>query len=214
LIPLIKGAIVPHEVIMGARIENGMRRLLSMVDGLALVAGGILLGVAALGYLPPLTLDGPGLSLTFGLSDLDWQERLIWSSGSLLILVLGLLLVRMELRGMRRRPQAVVIRGPRDGREIGDGQVTVGLRGLRALVCYTAEEVEGVVEAAPILQLGRKGWKVDCQVAVAKEVSVPELSNQMKQKLGDVLEHHTGMPVERVDIAVQLGLIDGTRHLR
>jgi uncharacterized alkaline shock family protein YloU len=199
---------------MGGRLENGMRRLLSMIDGLALIVGGILLGVAVLGYLPPLTLEGPGFSLTFGLSNLDWRERLLWSSGSLLILVVGLLLLRMELRGMRRKPQAVVLKGPREGREIGDGQVTVGLRGLRALVCYTAEEVEGVVEAAPRLELGRKGWKVDCQVAVAKEVSVPEMSNAMKQKLGDVLEHHTGMPVERVDIAVQLGLIDGARHLR
>lgn len=201
---------------------RGVWRALVFLLGLVLLAGSVYVLLHAVGAAPPLYYSAPqsgplqerALVLGFNLGGQPTFIGVRWIIGSVVGALLGLGLLALALARRRGVGRQVVLRGHDQERAYGGGRLTVSMRSVRALVALEAERVEGVREAHPRLRLKRKGWQVDCDLALAPSASLPEVARTLKPRLQEALEHHTGLPVARVNIESRLGLKDAHRRIR
>lgn len=206
---------------MNETILRGAWRLATFALGAVLLLGGLYVLLHALGLIPPLYYGVPDalaadqrtVVLGVNLDREPWTASLRWGAGGLVALLLGLACLALAAARPRGEGRQVVLRGL-DTEGYGDGTLTVSMRALRALVAAEAQRVRGVREATPHVRLRRGGWHVDCQVALDPAASVPEVAHTLKPRLHKALEHHTGLPVERVDVRAQIGLRDAHRRVR
>jgi hypothetical protein len=82
------------------------------------------------------------------------------------------------------------------------------MKSLHALVAHEAERDPSVREADPVLHLKKAGWVVVCRLSVVPDASIPDVTARVKSALSDALSSHTGLPVVRTDLDVQVFSLD------
>ena len=174
------------------------RLLIILLDLLLLVAAGAVL-LTALGLtrpeqlaLPPWFVDR--LVPFTQLDPTSWS----WAVGiSVVLLLVGLLLLFLELRpGPRAAPRITL-------KQDGLGRVTVARDGVRDLVDREAGRVAGVMEVRSHVEEDRAGLRILCRLSVDPTRSVPEMTQELQERLKAVIEHHLGWPVAEVRVDAQ-----------
>ena len=199
---------------MNDLVLRALWRLAALLLAVAfIVVGGALLAHALDAVRPfGLLFGGGGLRLRLDLTDLPLRVRWVWAAIGLLLVLLGLFfawLAAARTATARERAQRVRLSGAAGTGQYRSGEVTVGMESLHALVAHRAERDPAVREAAPALRLGRKGWQLGCRLSVVPDAEIPAVVARLKPALADALERHTGLPVVRTDLDVQVFALDG-----
>ncbi|HLI26524.1 MAG TPA: alkaline shock response membrane anchor protein AmaP [Chloroflexota bacterium] len=178
---------------------NLFNRILLIVLSLALViaAGAILLITLGLAHpeqlAPPPWLAARLVPFT-QLDPTSWW----WTVGTTsLLLVLGVLLLIAECRPGPAPPRRLVLK------EDPLGRVTIAHDGVRMLVEREAAQVSGVMEVRAQIEPEPQGLAIHCRVAVDPTSSLPELAEQLQQRVKLAVEHQLGRPVARVQVDAQ-----------
>lgn len=188
-------------------------RLTATFVSLALLAFGLAVLAHALDAIGPWGLLGGGgeLALRLDLTELPLRVRWVWAGAGLGLTLLGLGFAWLALArstAERERTARVTLSGASRNGMYGSGAVTVGMESLHALVAHTAERDRAVREADPVLKLRKGGWRLACRLSVVPDASIPEVTARVKAALADTLEAHTGLPVVRTDLDVQVFSLD------
>ena len=183
------------------------RLLIILLDLLLLMAVGAVLltavGVTQPGHLAPTPWFADRLVPFTQLDPTSWS----WTVGiSLVLFLLGLLLLFLELRP-----------GPGDAPRItlkqdGLGRVTVSRDGLRELVDREAGRVAGVMEVRSQVEENPAGLRILCRLSVDPTGSVPEMTQELQERLKAVVEHHLGRPVAEVSVDAQVAPLVSDRQ--
>ena len=194
-------------------LQTLWRLVAALVAVLLVVVGGAVL-VHALAATGPIGLvfGGGGLLTRLDLTGLPMETRWVWAAAGLGLLLLGLAaawLAVARTTESRERSQRVRLGGAAGTGQYQSGEVTVGMDSLYALVAHTAERDPAVREAAPSIRLGKKGWALGCRLSVVPDAPIPEVVARLKPALAGALEGHTGLPVVRTDLDVQVFALDG-----
>ena len=188
-------------------------RLTAALVALALIVVGVGVLAHALDATGPITLLGGGgeLSARLDLTALPLRTRWVWAAAGMLLLVLGLVFVWLALArsaASRERSARVTLSGSSRNGMYGSGAVTVAMESLHALVAHAAERDPAVREADPVIRLRKRGWVLGCRLSVVPDASIPEVTARVKSALAGALEGHTGLPVVRTDLDVQVFSLD------
>ncbi len=199
---------------MNKTLVHALWRFFIALIGILFFSAGAVVILHALAFLAPLSGSGAGFQVGLDLSTQPFRVVMVWMGGALVALVLGALFILLALARTSGDGKQIVLKGLTTNGLVGSGRVTVAQRSLRALAAYTAERVVGVREASPRLRLRTDGWHIDCRVSLTPAAALPEVTAQLKAALHDTIEHHTGLPVARVNIAAQLHAIEAGRRVR
>lgn len=189
-------------------------RLTAALVALACLAVGLTTLAHALDATGPIGLrsvGGGNLLLRLDLTPLPLRVRWVWAALGLGTTVLGLgfaWLAVVRSTDARERSARVTLSGASRNGMYGSGRVTVGMESLHALVAHAAERDPAVREADPVLKLRKGGWTLRCRLSVVPDASIPDLTARVKASLADTLEAHTGLPVVRTDLDVQVFSLD------
>lgn len=199
---------------MTETVHNASLRMVTLLTGVALLLTSLALGWQSL--IASGTFSGSlyGLNLTMDSGVGTAWLRLFWGGLSISGLVVGFFFIWLAAAQTSRRGKQIVLSGNGGNEIYGGGRVTVSLGSLHAVVVRAAERIEGVREASPRLNLKSGGWHIDCLVAVTPDSAMPAVTAILKTTLKDTLEHHTGLPVERIDIAAQLNPVRDLQRVR
>ncbi|MFN3653638.1 MAG: hypothetical protein ACK47B_29005 [Armatimonadota bacterium] len=136
---------------------------------------------------------------------------LFWTAGGGIASVLaGLVLLAAEVRPPRRPRDLVLCSGP-------DGSVRLSVAGLRRLAEHVTGQVPGVMGVVAEARPEGSGVGFRCRVDVAPEASIPEVTQQIRERLDAAVRHHSGHPVAslRLDVQTHLDTAEnGRRRLR
>lgn len=199
---------------MTETLHNASLRLAALFLSFVLLIVSFALGWQVFTNQTPVALSIGGMSLSLDFYLLPLWQKAVWSSLAFVGFVLSLVLLRLALLQPRSRHKQIVLSSPGGDGVYGGGRVTVSLGSLRAILVRTAERVEGVREANPELSLKRNGWHINCSVAITPDASLPAVTGALKTRLKESIEHHTGLPVEKIDIAAQLNPIRDLQRVR
>jgi hypothetical protein len=175
------------------------RLLIILLDLLLLVAAGavllVTLGVTAPERLAPTPWFVDRLVPFTQLDSTGWN----WTVGvSLVLLLVGLLLLFFELRpGPREAPRIML-------KQDGLGRVTVARDGIRHLVDREAGQVAGVMEVRSQVEEDAAGLRILCRLSVDPTRSMPEMIQELQERLKAAVEHHLGRPVAEVRVDAQV----------
>ena len=86
----------------------------------------------------------------------------------------------------------------------GLGLITVTRSGVRKVVDRAAGQVPGVMEVRSRLQEDDRGLHVLCRVAVDPATSIPDLAQELQERVKAAVEHTIGRPVADVRIDAQV----------
>ena len=162
-------------------------RILLAVYSLFLTAFFIAIAAVMAGWPAPL----------FVLRDLFYPERpeLFWPIVSALILAGGRLFW-VSVAGSGKRPKHVVL-AERDA-----GQVTMSVSAVENLVEKLASQVDGVREVKPHLFRRQQGVGVRLKVAVSPDISIPEVSREIQNRVKEKVFEVTGLDIGLVSVYV------------
>jgi hypothetical protein len=113
----------------------------------------------------------------------------------------GLVILILEILDLipgRREPDQVVVR------QDGLGSVTVARSSVRDLVQYESATVPGVIETRQTVVEGSKDLRVYVRTTLSPEAEVPQVGQQLQEKLQLALQRHLGLPVAEVRVTTQL----------
>lgn len=183
-------------------------RLLVTLLACCTAAGGAFVLAVAGGMVGPDALEqAPALqSAVAGLQGLSGWSAAVGSGAGAAAIGLGLLLLVLELRPSKQGGQVTI-------REDRLGSVTVSLQGLRRLADHVVRELPGVEGVLSDARNTGKGVRFACRVVVAPEVSTPDLSEQIRERLGEAVRNHIGQPASltRIDVQAQVGSLQQDR---
>jgi hypothetical protein len=130
-----------------------------------------------------------------------------WAVGiSIVVFLVGLLLLFLELRpGPREEPRITL-------KQDGLGRVTVARAGVRELVDREAGRVAGVMEVRSRVEEDPAGLRILCRISVDPTGSVPEMTQELQERLKAVVEHHLGRPVADVSVDAQVAPLVSDRR--
>jgi hypothetical protein len=130
-----------------------------------------------------------------------------WAVGiSIVVFLVGLLLLFLELRpGPREEPRITL-------KQDGLGRVTVARAGVRDLVDREAGRVAGVMEVRSRVEEDPAGLRILCRISVDPTGSVPEMTQELQERLKAVVEHHLGRPVADVSVDAQVAPLVSDRR--
>ncbi len=183
------------------------RLLIILLDLLLLVAAGAVL-LVTLGVTPPEQLAPTPwfVDRLVPFTQLDptgWS----WTVGvSIVLLLVGLLLLFLELRpGPREAPRIML-------KQDGLGRVTVARDGVRHLVDGEAGRVAGVMEVRSHVEEDAAGLRILCRLSVDPTRSMPEMTQELQERLKAAVEHHLGRPVAEVRVDAQVAPLVSDRR--
>lgn len=183
------------------------RLLIILLDLLLLVAAGAVL-LVTLGVTPPEQLAPTPwfVDRLVPFTQLDptgWS----WTVGvSIVLLLVGLLLLFLELRpGPRQAPRIML-------KQDGLGRVTVARDGVRHLVDREAGRVAGVMEVRSQVEEDAAGLRILCRLSVDPTRSMPEMTQELQERLKAAVEHHLGRPVAEVRVDAQVAPLVSDRR--
>ena len=184
----------------------------ALVAAVLLVAGVTVLAHALDALAPVTVMGGDGeLALGLDLTALPLRARYLWALAGLLVAVLGLgfaWLAAARSAVSRERSSRVRLSGASRNGMYRSGEVTVGMESLHALVAHEAERDPAVREADPVLRLKKGGWDVACRLSVVPDASIPDVTARVQSAVSGALERHTGLPVVRTGLDVQVFSLD------
>ncbi len=183
------------------------RLLIILLDLLLLVAAGAVL-LTALGVTQPEQL-APTPWFVNRLVPFTQLDPTSWRrvvGVSVVLLLVGLLLLFLELRpGPREAPRMTL-------KQDGLGRVTMARDGVRELVDHEASRVAGVMEVRSRVEEDPAGLRILCRVSVDPTGSVPEMTQELQERLKGVVEHHLGRPVAEVRVDAQVAPLASDRR--
>lgn len=183
------------------------RLLIILLNLLLLVAAGAVLLTTLGGIRPEQLAPTPWfvdrLAPFTQLDPTSWS----WAVGvSIAVLLVGLLLLFLELRpGPREAPRITL-------KQDGLGRVTVARAGVRDLVDREAGRVAGVMEVRSHVEEDPAGLRILCRLSVDPTGSVPEMTQELQERLKAVVEHHLGRPVAEVSVDAQVAPLVSDRR--
>ena len=127
---------------------------------------------------------------------------------SIVLLLVGLLLLFLELRPEPRAAPRITLK------EDGLGRVTVARDGVRELADREAGRVAGVMTVRSQVEEDPTGLRILCRISVDPASSVPEMTQELQQRLKAVVEHHLGLPVAQVSVDAQVAPLVSDRRPR
>jgi hypothetical protein len=191
---------------------NTFNRLLIVLLALVLLlaAGGVLLTtlrVTQPAQLAPSPWFADRLAPFTQLDPTLWG----WTVGvSLGLIVVALILLFFELRPEPRPAARITLK------DDGFGRVTVALAGVQELVDREAGQVAGVMRARSSVTEEPNGLRIVCRISVDPASSVPEMTQELQERLKGAVQHHVGLAVTQVAIDAQVAplVTDRRRHRR
>jgi uncharacterized alkaline shock family protein YloU len=122
-----------------------------------------------------------------------------WTVGiSIGLILAALVLLFLELRPEPRPPQRITLR------EDASGRVTVSLDGIRELVDREARQVAGIERVRSQVSEEPTGLRIQCRVFVDPATSVPDMTQDLQERLKAAVQHHVGLSVTQVSIDAQV----------
>jgi hypothetical protein len=172
-------------------------RVLIIVLSLALLiaAGAVLL--TALGVLQPVQVAPLGRWFVERLIPFTELETTLWNWTvviCLALMVVAVLLLILELGARSREGRRITLKNDSSGR------VTVALDGLRELTEREAVQVTGVNRARARVAEDTNGLRIACNVSVDPAISVPDMTQELRERIKAAIEHHVGLPVKQVSV--------------
>jgi uncharacterized alkaline shock family protein YloU len=183
---------------------NLFNRVLILLLSLLVLAGAAIVLLAMLGaaqpeHLAPMPWVRDRLD---ALVQLDRAGRARTIIASVVALLLAIVLAFFELRPARRDARLTL-------KQDALGQVTVAHEVVRELVRREAGRIAGVMAVRPRLDVDSRGLRILCRVSVDATASLPELTQQLQERVKASIEHHLGRPVAEVSVDTQLApLVD------
>ena len=199
---------------MRARLITLLRTLVTLAAGAAILFVGLFMLGTGSGLVPGVLIEASGLSLDVDILTRAYDDRLRWLAWGVGITLIGCFITLVSI--VRARPAGPVTFAIQDRVDAAydDMHVTISRDSLRALVAFEANRLKGVYDIDPDVALARKGWTVRCRVSVLQDAELPVLLPALKQRLRDALQHHTGIPIGRLDIHTQHESLHHSGHSR
>lgn len=174
----------------------------SFLDRMILICVSLFLlvvGLTAVGA--PLLWDLPTAATRIGqyLAARPWQTSL----GGLLLALTGLHILFHSTTS--KRELGIV-------RDTPLGQVRMNLRAIENLVVQTATGVRGVKHAEAVIRPHDEGMEIDVSLVVLPDLSLPEISNEVQQRVEQYVRETVGVSV--VSIAVEVRNVAGAPKAR
>jgi len=179
----------------------------------------ILLAIVLLVATGAVLLTTLGVSQPAQLAPAPWfADRLVpftqldpmlfdWTVGASAVLFLvSLALLVIELRPERRAAPRITLK------QDGLGRVTVARDGVRELSDREAGRIAGVMSARSQVEEAPTGLRIQCRISVDPARSVPEMSQELQERLKAVVEHHLGLPVAQVSVDAQVAPLPSDRR--
>jgi uncharacterized alkaline shock family protein YloU len=83
---------------------------------------------------------------------------------------------------------------------------------VRELVDREAGRVVGVMEVRSRVEEDPAGLRILCRVSVDPTLSVPEMTQELQERVKAVVEHHLGRPVAEVSVDAQAAPLVSNRR--
>ena len=134
-----------------------------------------------------------------------------WAVGVCLgLIVVALVLLFFELRPEPRAAPRITLK------EDGNGRVTVPLDSVRALADWEAGHVAGVTRARSQVTEDANGLQILCRISVDPSNSVPELTQELQERVKAAIQHDVGLAVAQVSVDAQVTPVvtERRRHRR
>jgi uncharacterized alkaline shock family protein YloU len=189
-----------------------LNRLLIILIALVLLVSASAVLLTALGVTQPAQVAPAGSWFVDRLAPFASLDPTLlgWTVGVTLALVLvALVLLFLELRVRPRAARRITLK------EDALGRVTVALDGVRELVDREAGRVAGVTRARSEVEEDDKGLRIVCRISVDPESSVPDMTQELRERLKTTVEHHVGLAVTQVSVDAQVASpVINQRHRR
>lgn len=185
-----------------------LNRVLAIVFALLLLAAAALVLIVSVRLVSPQQIGIPLLSDVLApFAELQPPEQW-WALGvAAVLLVLALILLVAELTPPKRDPRVTV-------KEDELGRVTVSQSSLRKLANREAAQVPGVLESDSELDQSKQGFEVRSRVSIDPASDVPQLAEQVRERVKAALERHLGREVKEVTVSAQLEPLSGKKRRR
>lgn len=172
------------------------RLVVTLLAALLAVGGAFTLG-ASYGWPDARMLQGlPALGSLA--SRLRECPALYTAGGGMAAVFIGLIVLYLELRVPDRNPGMVIQRDKQ-------GSTTVSLAGLKRLAEHVIGDIPGVETIRAEARDSRNGVQYFLRVVLLPETSAPDLSEEIRARLGAAISHHLGRRASRIDIHTQVG---------
>jgi hypothetical protein len=178
-----------------------LNRLLMIVLAVVVLIGAAAVLLTTLGVIQPALVAPAGQWFEDRLApftELDPAVRSWTVAVCLILLVVALILLILEVAVRARTPRRITLK------EDAFGRVTVALDGLRELTEREANQVPGVNTARSKIAEDTRGLKIGCRVSVDPTSSIPDMTQELRDRLKAAVEHHVGLPVMEVSVDTQV----------
>lgn len=166
---------------------NVGERLVSLLAGIILTVVGLILLMLVLG------LGQAGIILD-SLKDLGPQERW-WALGVAVIsLLLAVLAIRMALR-MKREEKTII-------HQTQFGEIRIAVSAVESLSLRACKHIKGVKDAHVGVRADLTGLDVFIEVTVNPDLSIPQISEEIKTKVDEYIFETVGIRVNSVKVLV------------
>ena len=169
-------------------------RIAIVFSAVVLTALGLIAALSALGWQPS-PLETAAAFLT--------QRRIEAGIGALLLLLVAWYLVTQSLA----QPEARSI-----VRDTSLGSVHIQFRALENLVTRTAQEVKGVRDVEASIRAHGEGVGVGVSFNVLPDVKIPELSDEVQERVEQAVREMAGLLV--TDVAIEVRNVVGQPKAR
>jgi hypothetical protein len=167
--------------------------------GVLVVSGAILL--TTLGVIRPAQVAPAGQWFVDRLTPFAQLDSTAWTwtvGVCVVLLIVAVILLVVEVTVRARTPRRITLK------EDALGRVTVALDGLRELTEREASQVAGVNTARSQVAEDTKGLRIACRVSVDPAGSVPDMTQELRDRLKAAVEHHVGLAVSEVSVDTQV----------
>jgi uncharacterized alkaline shock family protein YloU len=166
---------------------NVGERLVSLLAGIILFVVGIVFLILTLGW-------GQADIILENLRELSTQERW-WALGvSGTSLLLAILAIRMALR-MKREEKTII-------HQTQYGEIRIAVSAVESLSLRACKRIKGVKDAHVGVRADLTGLDIFIEVTVTPDLSVPQISEEIKTKVDDYLFETVGIRVNSVKVLV------------
>jgi hypothetical protein len=122
-----------------------------------------------------------------------------WAVGVCIgLIVVALVLLFLELRPEPRPAARITLKAD------GNGRVTVPLDSVQKLVDWEAGHVAGVMRARSQVTKDANGLQIMCRISVDPASSVPDLSQELQERVKASVQHDVGLTVTEVSVDAQV----------